>query len=68
MISKDGDFAAMAKLFGPPPPVVWLRFGNCTTDRACWALMGSVAELKALIAQGIAMVEIYEGREYRATR
>jgi predicted nuclease of predicted toxin-antitoxin system len=34
IVSKDGDFQRLSFLFGPPPKVVWLRIGNCTTDVA----------------------------------
>ncbi|MEQ1929330.1 MAG: DUF5615 family PIN-like protein [Parvularculaceae bacterium] len=32
IVSKDGDFNQLAFLHGPPPKVIWLRLGNCTTD------------------------------------
>jgi predicted nuclease of predicted toxin-antitoxin system len=31
IVSKDSDFHQLAFLHGPPPKVVWLRLGNCTT-------------------------------------
>lgn len=31
IVSKDSDFRQLAFLLGPPPKVVWLRLGNCTT-------------------------------------
>lgn len=31
LVSKDEDFHQLAFLYGPPPKVVWLRLGNCTT-------------------------------------
>jgi predicted nuclease of predicted toxin-antitoxin system len=31
-VSKDEDFHQLALLRGPPPKVVWVRLGNCTTD------------------------------------
>ncbi len=30
--SKDEDFHQLAFLYGPPPKVVWIRLGNCTTE------------------------------------
>ena len=30
--SKDEDFHQMAFVRGPPPKVVWVRLGNCSTD------------------------------------
>jgi predicted nuclease of predicted toxin-antitoxin system len=32
IVSKDEDFAERALLEGPPPKVVWIRLGNCTTE------------------------------------
>ena len=32
IVSKDGDFRQLSFLAGPPPKVVWVRLGNCTTD------------------------------------
>lgn len=31
IVSKDSDFYYRSMLLGPPPKVVWLRVGNCTT-------------------------------------
>ena len=31
IVSKDSDFNNRAFLFGPPPKVVWIRRGNCST-------------------------------------
>ena len=31
IVSKDVDFNNRAFLFGPPPKVVWIRRGNCST-------------------------------------
>ena len=31
VVTKDGDFAQLALLYGQPPKVIWLRIGNCTT-------------------------------------
>ena len=32
IVSKDEDFHQRAFLYGPPPKVVWVRLGNCTTE------------------------------------
>lgn len=32
IVSKDGDFHQLSFLQGPPPKVIWLRVGNCTTS------------------------------------
>ena len=31
IISKDSDFRQRSFLQGPPPKIVWVRLGNCTT-------------------------------------
>ena len=32
IISKDEDFHQRALVSGPPPKVIWVRLGNCTTS------------------------------------
>lgn len=32
IVSKDADFHQRSFLFGPPPKVVWVRRGNCSTS------------------------------------
>ncbi len=32
IVSKDSDFHQLAFLKGPPPKVVWVRLGNCSTS------------------------------------
>jgi predicted nuclease of predicted toxin-antitoxin system len=34
LVTKDEDFHRLSVLRGPPPKVVWLRTGNCTTMEA----------------------------------
>ena len=31
IVSKDADMHDLSLVFGNPPKVVWLRFGNCST-------------------------------------
>jgi len=33
IVTKDADFGEISTLRGFPPQVVWLRVGNCTTNR-----------------------------------
>lgn len=33
IVTKDGDYHQMSFLLGAPPKVVWLRIGNCSTDK-----------------------------------
>jgi predicted nuclease of predicted toxin-antitoxin system len=32
IVSKDADFRQLSFLYGAPPKVVWIRFGNCSTQ------------------------------------
>ena len=32
IVSKDEDFHQLSFLHGPPPKVVWVRLGSCTTS------------------------------------
>ncbi|MFY9269266.1 MAG: DUF5615 family PIN-like protein [Candidatus Manganitrophaceae bacterium] len=32
IVSKDADFHQRSFLFGPPPKVIWVRRGNCSTS------------------------------------
>lgn len=31
IVSKDSDFHQLSFLLGPPPKVIWIRRGNCST-------------------------------------
>lgn len=31
IVTKDSDFDQRAFLLGPPPKIVWVQLGNCTT-------------------------------------
>lgn len=45
IVSKDEDFHQLSFLRGPPPKVVWLRLGNCTTEEIEQALRHHHAKL-----------------------
>jgi len=32
LISKDADMHQRSFMFGPPPKVIWVRLGNCSTS------------------------------------
>lgn len=38
IVTKDADFSERSTLRGFPPKVIWLRLGNCTTNRIEQAL------------------------------
>jgi predicted nuclease of predicted toxin-antitoxin system len=31
IVTTDEDFQRLSVLYGPPPKVIWIRFGNCST-------------------------------------
>ena len=33
IVSKDADFQQLSAIRGQPPKVIWLRIGNCSTQR-----------------------------------
>ena len=45
IVSKDEDFHQLSFLHGPPPKVVWVRLGNCTTSDIESVLRSSQADL-----------------------
>jgi predicted nuclease of predicted toxin-antitoxin system len=58
--SKDSDFNQLSFLHGPPPKVIWLRVGNCTTAAIEGLLRGRIAEIAAFEANEEASVLIIE--------
>jgi predicted nuclease of predicted toxin-antitoxin system len=32
IVSKDSDFHQRSFLYGPPPKVIWIQIGNCSTE------------------------------------
>jgi predicted nuclease of predicted toxin-antitoxin system len=49
LVSKDSDFYQRSLLFGPPPKVVWLRLGNCTTGAVEECLRRRTADVQAFV-------------------
>lgn len=47
IVSKDADFHQRSLLFGPPPKVVWIRRGNCSTNDIQALLRARRADLMA---------------------
>lgn len=40
LVSKDEDFHRLSVMLGPPPKVLWIRLGNCTTAAVSELLRG----------------------------
>ena len=60
IVSKDADFNNRAFLFGPPPKVVWIRRGNCSTRDIEDLLRARHGDLAAFAANAAAALLILE--------
>ena len=52
IVSKDEDFHQLALLAGPPPKLVWVRLGNCST-----------ADIERALREGRTTIEEFEADE-----
>jgi predicted nuclease of predicted toxin-antitoxin system len=48
VVTKDADFNARAFLLGPPPKVIWIQRGNCSTQAVADLLRSSRSDVMAL--------------------
>jgi predicted nuclease of predicted toxin-antitoxin system len=55
LLSKDEDFHQMSFVLGPPPQVVWVQLGNCST-----------AEVEQCIRENRAIIESFESQKQAA--
>jgi predicted nuclease of predicted toxin-antitoxin system len=46
IVSKDSDFHQRSFLYGPPPKVIWLKVGNCSTESIEQLLRRSAPDLR----------------------
>jgi predicted nuclease of predicted toxin-antitoxin system len=51
IVSKDEDFHRLSVLYGPPPKVIWIRLGNCSTDEVIQLLRMRRDEIDAFVVQ-----------------
>lgn len=49
LVTKDEDFHRLSVLVGPPPKVVWIRLGNCTTGDVERLLRGRFEQVRAFV-------------------
>lgn len=49
LVTKDEDFHRLSVLFGPPPKVIWVRLGNCTTGEVAQLLCRHVEDIGAFV-------------------
>jgi predicted nuclease of predicted toxin-antitoxin system len=50
IVSKDEDFHRLSVLHGPPPKVIWIRLGNCSTDDVLRLLRARREEIDAFVS------------------
>ena len=50
LVSKDSDFQQRSLLYGAPPKLVWLRFGNCTRQQLVQLITTREQDIRALDA------------------
>jgi predicted nuclease of predicted toxin-antitoxin system len=49
LVSKDEDFHQLSVLHGPPPKVIWIRLGNCSTEHVIRLLRERHGEIQAFL-------------------
>lgn len=47
VVTKDEDFHRLSVLLGPPPKVIWIRLGNCSTSDVATLLRSRVEHIRA---------------------
>ena len=59
IVTKDADFQRLSVLRGPPPKVVWVRLGNCTSARVERLLRAHHGTIQAFVADAdVAFLEL----------
>jgi predicted nuclease of predicted toxin-antitoxin system len=49
LVSKDEDFHRLSVFLGPPPKVIWLRLGNCSTEDVIRLLRDKRSDIDAFL-------------------
>ncbi len=47
IVTKDADFRQRSFLFGPPPKVIWIGLGNCSTRQIAELLRKESSDIEA---------------------
>lgn len=50
IVTRDDDFHRLSVLHGPPPKVIWIRLGNCSTDDVIRLLRVRREEIEGFLA------------------
>lgn len=60
VVSKDSDFRQRSFLFGPPPKVIWIARGNCSTEEIESLLRRSQPDILAFDSEPVsALLVLY---------
>jgi len=51
IVTKDEDFHIRSVLEGPPPKILWIRSGNCSTELVETLLRKNVSQIERFQAQ-----------------
>jgi len=51
IVTKDEDFHIRSVLEGPPPKILWIRSGNCSTELVETLLRKNVSQIESFEAQ-----------------
>jgi predicted nuclease of predicted toxin-antitoxin system len=49
IVTKDEDFHRLSVMHGPPPKVVWIRLGNCSTDDIVRLMLKRRADVESFL-------------------
>jgi predicted nuclease of predicted toxin-antitoxin system len=50
IVTKDEDFQRLSTLYGPPPKIIWIRLGNCSTEQIIFLLRHRHSEIADFLA------------------
>jgi predicted nuclease of predicted toxin-antitoxin system len=63
VLTKDVDFVALLQRLGPPPSILWIRFGNTSNAHVRAVLRRTLLRALNLVEAGEVLVEIAEPDE-----
>jgi predicted nuclease of predicted toxin-antitoxin system len=60
IVTKDSDFIDLSLLYGPPPQVIWIRIGNCSTRAVAGVVRKNFSTIgQAVLAKIGGVIELY---------
>lgn len=60
VLTQDDDFLKILLQQGPPPKIIWLRTGNCSTEHLASVVLSNSAVIQNFLAQdGVDCLEIF---------